>query len=681
MVSGQDGHGDRRVEKKAGRFTKDPFFREETPREGSERTAGKPMYKLLLTWRYLLTRYIALICVISVTLGVATMIVVNAVMLGFSREMENRMHGALSDVTISSWASLRGFEDVDGRIRDVWKVAGDMVEAVTPTVATQALLNYEISSGEVVTKPIELIGVDTLTQEKVTAISQYLQHPENRKALSFDLYENGYDVQNHLAGDHGIQRPLMAGAGWGHRRNDAIYENYRREERERQKEMVDHLTTPQSDFDPNVAGAPPLVNPDRMGEENRDGNKTGTEDEKGGKETMELVLPEEGGHQALSAGSMEEGGEENDPYSAALEALAGKSVPDYDDPFQEENGNGVGEGNASEGTSHVMELERNGEPVAVIESPLTGYDEFTPTFDKATQQNTGAILGIGLVSGNRGKVVDPETKKVRYFEPLFVVPGDDVTISLLALGNDRALPTIVYDTFTVTDLYESRMVLYDQSFVFVPIEKLQKMRNMIGPDGKKMASQILIKAKPGVDINALRDRLQAAPEFSNQFMIKTWRDSQANMLEAVAIELGVLNVLLFLIIAVAGFGILAIFFMIVVEKTRDIGILKSLGAGGSGVMQIFLYYGLALGLLGSGLGLILGIVFVKNINALAGLLSKIMGHDVFNPEIYNFYEVPAIIEPWTVIWIVVGSVAIAVISGIIPALRAARLKPVDALRV
>ena len=153
------------------------------------------------------------------------------------------------------------------------------------------------------------------------------------------------------------------------------------------------------------------------------------------------------------------------------------------------------------------------------------------------------------------------------------------------------------------------------------------------------------------------------------------------MLQAVAIELSVLNVLLFLIIAVAGFGILAIFFMIVIEKTRDIGILKSLGAGGFGIMQIFLYYGLALGVLGSGLGLILGVTFVRHINQIAFTLSKIMGHDVFNPEIYNFYEVPAIIEPSTVVWIVIGSVTIAVVSGILPALRAARLKPVDALRV
>ena len=73
------------------------------------------MYKLLLIWRYLLTRRIALINIVSVLLGVSVLIIVNAVLLGFSNEMETRIHGALSDVTISSRASMRGFDDVDAR--------------------------------------------------------------------------------------------------------------------------------------------------------------------------------------------------------------------------------------------------------------------------------------------------------------------------------------------------------------------------------------------------------------------------------------------------------------------------------------------------------------------------------------------------------------------------------------
>ena len=86
----------------------------------------------------------------------------------------------------------------------------------------------------------------------------------------------------------------------------------------------------------------------------------------------------------------------------------------------------------------------------------------------------------------------------------------------------------------------------------------------------------------------------------------TWEDKQGPLLAAIAIEKGILNVLLFMIVGVAGFGILAIFSMIVVEKTRDIGILKSLGASNGGVMKIFLGYGLLLGVVGAGLGTVAG---------------------------------------------------------------------------
>ena len=107
----------------------------------------------------------------------------------------------------------------------------------------------------------------------------------------------------------------------------------------------------------------------------------------------------------------------------------------------------------------------------------------------------------------------------------------------------------------------------------------------------------------------------------------------------------ILNMLLFMIIAVAGFGILAIFYMIVVEKTRDIGILKSLGASGRGVMGIFLAYGLSLGLVGSGVGMVIGLLFVHYINQIADCLGWITGRPVFNPAIYYFYRIPTIVDP------------------------------------
>ena len=133
-------------------------------------------------------------------------------------------------------------------------------------------------------------------------------------------------------------------------------------------------------------------------------------------------------------------------------------------------------------------------------------------------------------------------------------------------------------------------------------------------------------------------------------------------------ETTILNILLFLIIAVAGFGILAIFYMIVVEKTRDIGILKSLGASGRGVMGIFLTYGLSLGLVGSGVGLVLGLLFVHYINLIADGLGWFMGRPLFNPEIYYLYRIPTIIFPETVAWIVAGALGIAMLASVLPAL-------------
>ena len=145
-------------------------------------------------------------------------------------------------------------------------------------------------------------------------------------------------------------------------------------------------------------------------------------------------------------------------------------------------------------------------------------------------------------------------------------------------------------------------------------------------------------------------------------------------------ETAILNILLFLIIAVAGFGILAIFFMIVVEKTRDIGVLKSLGASAGGVMGIFLAYGLSLGLVGSGAGMVGGLLFVRYINPIADGLGRLTGHPVFNPAIYYFYKIPTLVSPLTVASIVAGALGIAVLASVLPALRAASMHPVEALR-
>ena len=118
------------------------------------------MYKIILCWRYLHTRYIALASVISVTLGVATLIVVNSVMSGFTYEMQHRIHGILSDIVFDGHG-LEGFSDAAWHMQRIREVAGDDIEAMTPTVHVPAMLNYRVQ-GRWVHRQVNFIGIDPM---------------------------------------------------------------------------------------------------------------------------------------------------------------------------------------------------------------------------------------------------------------------------------------------------------------------------------------------------------------------------------------------------------------------------------------------------------------------------------------------------------------------------------------
>ena len=499
------------------------------------------MYIWVLCRKYLTTRWIALASVVSVMLGVATMIVVNGVMEGFRTQMQDRIHGVLSDIVVES-TSMGGFQDPEAHMNEIRRLAGEYVAGMTPTVVVPAMLSYKIQQ-QWITQPVQLIGIDETTQGGASDFSGFLQHPENRRQLSFDLREEGYAE---VSG-----RDSLKDAGWKHRREVEAF-----------RKLYDR---PRDDRPPT---SPAPADAKRA----------------------------------------------DDPFATPAAAAA------------------VG-----------------------------------TTFDAMKQQHPGLVLGIAL-SSYRDRDGD---------ERFLVVPGDDVR---LTFPNAATPPKGIDDIFTIVDFYECKMSEYDSTFVFVPIKRLQLLRGMIEPQtGVSSVTSIQIKLKNEADGDVVRDKLRAA--FSPQFYrVSTWRDKQGPLLAAVQMETAILNVLLFLIIAVAGFGILAIFFMIVVEKTKDIGILKSLGASARGVMGIFLGYGLSLGAVGAGGGLVLGLVLVRYINEVADVLGRITGQKIFDPSIYYFYKIPTIVEPWTVVSIVGGALVIAVGASVLPALRAARLHPVEALR-
>jgi lipoprotein-releasing system permease protein len=532
------------------------------------------MYKLLLCWRYLRTRYIALASIVSVMLGVATMIVVNSVMAGFTSEMQNRIHGILSDLSFESYG-MDGMRDAQWHSEQIAQVAGDQIAGMTPTVVVPGMLHYWVAD-KMMTRQVQIIGIDEKTQGLVSDFPKYLQHPENRRQLSFELRKGGYDTRDHQAGPDAAERVQMQEAGWERRIRVAQLKAFQ-ERYFSAASATDATGNAANPAVPLAADPPPT-------------------------DTNAVVVP---------------------PTSATVDPFAAHAAP-------------------------------------AQEASL---------FNPARQQHTGVVLGLGLVNYR------PQGE-----DRFLALPGDDVILTVPKSVTGLKPIEGISDHFTIVDLYESKMSEYDASFVFVPIRRLQQLRGMIEPTtGVGFVNSIQIRLKPGVNGDEVRDKLRAVfnPKL---YGIETWRDKQGALLAAVQMETAILNVLLFLIIAVAGFGILAIFLMIVVEKTRDIGILKSLGASGRGVMGIFLAYGLSLGTVGSVVGTVTGLLVVRYINQIAAFIGWVRGQPVFDPRIYYFYKIPTIVNPWTITWIVAGAMTIAVLASVLPAIRAALLHPVEALR-
>jgi lipoprotein-releasing system permease protein len=283
----------------------------------------------------------------------------------------------------------------------------------------------------------------------------------------------------------------------------------------------------------------------------------------------------------------------------------------------------------------------------------------------------GVIVGYSLA---HRRFKDPQTGEDREVE--WLKPGDDVFIATVGAGGMKP----VSGTFVVCDYFKSEMSEYDSSFVYVPLEDLQRMRGM---DGRVNSLQIKLKDGLADDGPFVHENMvpQVQGLFSpSEAWVASWQQHQGPLLAAIDIERGILNLLLFLIVGVAGFSVLAIFTMIVSEKYRDIGVLKSLGASNRGVMGIFLGYGLLLAVIGCGLGTAAGLLITANINEIEAWLTRRTGQQIFDRSVYYFDRIPTNVEPTAVLLINLGAVATAVVFSILPAWRAARLHPVRALR-
>ncbi len=259
---------------------------------------------------------------------------------------------------------------------------------------------------------------------------------------------------------------------------------------------------------------------------------------------------------------------------------------------------------------------------------------------------------------------------------------------------DVSVPAVTQKFYIVDD---SRTGVYDidSTSVYVDFKVLQKLLLM---DKQKLADgkiqparvhQIQIKLKPGVRLYHALYLIKMAwinycmqyndPLLSDAYP-STWEEYNAGFISAVENEKRLMIILFSIVSIVVVFLILVIFYMIVVEKTKDIGILKSVGASKAQIAAIFLTYAGVIGFVGSILGTIIGWYFVKNINQIQDWLVRVFGWRIWNREVYAFDKVPNTIDSHDAIVIICAAIIASIIGAIIPAIRAAKMNPVEALR-
>jgi lipoprotein-releasing system permease protein len=188
------------------------------------------------------------------------------------------------------------------------------------------------------------------------------------------------------------------------------------------------------------------------------------------------------------------------------------------------------------------------------------------------------------------------------------------------------------------------------------------MVTLLDPDkAREVREELLAVLEPGVRIS-------------------TWEDENSDILDALLVEKNVMFYLLFFIMIVAAFGITSSLITFVVQKTREIGILKALGASGTQIMSIFFSQSLLVGVMGVTAGYGLGMLAVAYRNEFLLFLRSAMNFEIFPSRIYGFSQLPALVEAGDILIICGGSLLICLLAGMFPAWNAGRLKPVEALR-
>lgn len=256
---------------------------------------------------------------------------------------------------------------------------------------------------------------------------------------------------------------------------------------------------------------------------------------------------------------------------------------------------------------------------------------------------------------------------------LNLAQGDSITL-LAPKGRSTAFGSIpTRQSFIIGGIFDVGMHEYDSSFVFMPLPAAQKFFSM--PDRVSGIELYINDPDDAPIVKAEMTRI--LPEKTAVF---DWMDRNRNFLNALQVERNVMFLILTLIILVAAFNIISSMIMLVRSKNADIAVLRTMGLGRTSLLKIFLLTGTSIGIIGTIVGSLLGLLFCWNIDGIKSFIENLTGSKLFSAEIYFLSKLPAVVEPTEVGVVIVMTLTLSLLASLYPAWRACAIAPAEVLR-
>ena len=227
--------------------------------------------------------------------------------------------------------------------------------------------------------------------------------------------------------------------------------------------------------------------------------------------------------------------------------------------------------------------------------------------------------------------------------------------------------------FVVVGIFDSGFYEYDSTLAYVSLRDCQDFLNL----GERVTG-IEIKVNDIYKANIIAKSIEKKLGFP--FWARNWMEMNKNLFSALKLEKRVMFIILSLIVLVAAFNIISTLIMIVMEKNKDIAILKSMGATSASIMRIFIYQGVTIGAIGTLMGCIGGLAVALNLEKLSVYIENLFGFKILPGDVYYLSQLPSQVNYSDVVIIIIGTMLICFLSTIYPSRRASKLDPAEALR-